>query len=186
MPVPSRSDARRNRTAILQAADEVLTHGTEPIPLPQIARRAGVGQATLYRHFSDRRTLAVAVMREQFAALTELVDNQGDDPGAFRRTLHVVLSSQARMRPLVTLLTELPLREQIRHAERLLNTLSRALLQAQDAGLARPDVRIGDLLTMFAMVEAAVDVAAALPDPGQREAAVTRVVGVLVDGVCTP
>jgi len=73
MPTPRRSDARRNRAAILRVAGEALTSGTEPTPLPEIARRAGVGQATVYRHFSDRRTLAVEVMRTQVEGLDCLI-----------------------------------------------------------------------------------------------------------------
>jgi AcrR family transcriptional regulator len=181
VPTPRRSDARRNRTAILRAADEVLTRGDEPPPLPEIARLAGVGPATVYRHFSDRRTLAVAVMREQLAALQGLVDAYADDPAGFREVLRVVLTSQATMRPLVALLNGLPVRERRRNAGRLVDALREPLRRAQAAGLVRPELEAGDLVTVFAMVEAAVAQVGESPD---REEALARAIGVLVDGVC--
>lgn len=184
MSSPGRSDARRNRTAILRAADEALTRGDEPLSLSEIARLAGVGQATVYRHFADRGALAVAVMREQIAGLTRLVEDQQNDPAGFRQALRVVLSKQARMRPLVALLTQLPPQEQKQLAEQLLDTLRLALRGAREAGLVRSDLRTGDLLRLLAMVEAAIRAAAEIPDPQQREAAIARAVDVLVDGVC--
>jgi AcrR family transcriptional regulator len=182
---PTRSDARRNRTAILRAADRVLTRGTEPTPLPEIARLAGVGPATVYRHFNDRRTLAVAVMRGQVAALTDLVTRLEDDPRGFRCALQIVLSSQAAMRPLVALLTELPEGDQRRQAERLAEVLRPALERAQAAGLARPGATTTDLLMLFPMVEAAVQSAAILEDEDRRDATIARAINVLVDGMCT-
>jgi AcrR family transcriptional regulator len=183
---PARSDARRNRTAILLAADAAFTQGEAPLPLPEIARRAGVGRATVYRHFSDRRALAMAVMRRQLAALTCLVEEHADDPAAFRLVLTTVLSAQAAMRPLVALLSELPPREQQRNATRLVGALRGSLARAQAAGHARPDLEPADLATVFAMLEAALAVVpdADPRDPERRDAAVQRAISVLVDGVC--
>jgi AcrR family transcriptional regulator len=57
-----RRDAQRNRTAILQAACELMSGEQDRVGMPEIARRAGIGQATLYRHFPDRMALATAVI----------------------------------------------------------------------------------------------------------------------------
>ncbi|WP_217165422.1 TetR/AcrR family transcriptional regulator [Streptomyces sp. AC512_CC834] len=65
-----RSDARENRARIVAAARAVLD-GNPSAPLQSIARAAGVGQGTLYRHFPDREALLVAVHREDVAALTD-------------------------------------------------------------------------------------------------------------------
>lgn len=185
MATPRRSDARRNRGAILRVAGEALVTGTTAPPLPEIARRAGVAQATVYRHFSDRGTLAVAVMREQVAALAEVVEQQAGDPAAFRDLLRCVLTSQAQMRPLVSLLRELPARERRRHASRLIASLRVPFRRAQAAGLVRPDLEPGDLVLVLAMLESAVATATAL-DPAGRDDAVARVVATIVDGVCPP
>ena len=60
---PQRKDAARNREAILDAARELMARSAD-FPLYEVARRAGVGQATLYRHFPDRATLAATIARE--------------------------------------------------------------------------------------------------------------------------
>lgn len=62
-----RRDARRNRELLVQAAHEVFTEQGLEAPLDVIARRAGVGNATLYRHFPTRAGLVDAVFREPLA-----------------------------------------------------------------------------------------------------------------------
>jgi AcrR family transcriptional regulator len=65
---PLRADARRNYNALLAAADELFTSHGPDVSLDEIARRAGVGNATLYRHFPDRRDLLVAVCVGEYSA----------------------------------------------------------------------------------------------------------------------
>ena len=64
-----RADARRNRDALIAAAREVFTELGPDAPLDEIARRAGIGNATMYRHFPARRDLHVAVYADEVAAL---------------------------------------------------------------------------------------------------------------------
>ncbi|WP_118082836.1 TetR/AcrR family transcriptional regulator [Streptomyces sp. CC0208] len=59
-----RRDARRNRELLVEAAHEVFTEQGLEAPLDVIARRAGVGNATLYRHFPSRAALVDAVFRD--------------------------------------------------------------------------------------------------------------------------
>ncbi|MFI5626551.1 TetR family transcriptional regulator [Nocardioides sp. NPDC051685] len=61
---PTRSDAVRNRDLLVAAAREVLAEQGLDAPMSAVAKRAGVGQGTLYRHFPDRFTLATAVLEE--------------------------------------------------------------------------------------------------------------------------
>ncbi|MFE6511780.1 TetR family transcriptional regulator [Nocardioides sp. NPDC057767] len=61
---PIRSDAVRNRDLLISAAREVLAEQGLDAPMSAVAKRAGVGQGTLYRHFPDRATLATAVLEE--------------------------------------------------------------------------------------------------------------------------
>ncbi|MDA5146287.1 helix-turn-helix domain containing protein [Streptomyces sp. AD681] len=65
-----RSDARENRARILTAARAVLA-GDPSAPLQSVARAAGVGQGTMYRHFPGREALLVAVHQEELNALTD-------------------------------------------------------------------------------------------------------------------
>ena len=67
---PVRADARRNRDAILTAARTVFEHD-ETLRFDDFAARAGVGVATLYRHFPTREALAAAVYEGEVAALCE-------------------------------------------------------------------------------------------------------------------
>lgn len=69
---PRRADARRNYELVLAAAKEVFEELGVGAPLDEIARRAGVGNATMYRHFPSRRDMVIAVYAEEVAGLGEL------------------------------------------------------------------------------------------------------------------
>jgi AcrR family transcriptional regulator len=69
-----RSDARRNRDAILKAALEALTESPDS-SLNAIAKRAGVANATLYRHFPTREDLVLATYRHEVQRLVEAADS---------------------------------------------------------------------------------------------------------------
>ena len=73
-----RSDARRNRDAIVAAALEALTESPDA-SLNAIAKRAGVGNATLYRHFQTREDLVLAVYRHEVYRLVESADQLLED-----------------------------------------------------------------------------------------------------------
>src|SRR6516162_4774667 len=84
-PRPMRADAQRNYARLLDAASAAfLEHGADDVSLEEIARRAGVGIGTLYRHFPTRQALLEAVYRDQVDALgaraAELA--QSDSPAA--------------------------------------------------------------------------------------------------------
>jgi AcrR family transcriptional regulator len=66
-----RADARRNREALLAAARDVFTERGLDAPLDDVAKRAGIGNATMYRHFPTRQDLIVAVYADEVAALCE-------------------------------------------------------------------------------------------------------------------
>jgi AcrR family transcriptional regulator len=57
---PRRSDAEQNRAKILIAAREAFADATGDVSMAEVSRRAGVGMATLYRNFGDRRELLEA------------------------------------------------------------------------------------------------------------------------------
>src|ERR1700691_553126 len=90
---PMRSDARRNRERLLTAATAAFAETGADAPLEDIARRAGVGIGTLYRHFPTRLALQEGVFRNQVDAVCargrELVCDPA--PGdAFAAWLHVL------------------------------------------------------------------------------------------------
>jgi len=78
-----RSDAARNRAAVLTAATELFAaHDAATVSMDAIAERAGVGKPTLYRHFGDRAGLAHAVFEERERAFQQAVI---DGLGSFSR-----------------------------------------------------------------------------------------------------
>lgn len=79
-PGALRADARENRERILRAAREAYAVDGLDVPMTTIARRAGVGAATLYRHFPSRVDLITAVFAEQFAQCVAAFDEAFEDP----------------------------------------------------------------------------------------------------------
>lgn len=79
---PTRADARRNYDRLVDAAREVYAEQGVDAPLDVIARRAGLGNATLYRHFANRESLLEAVYRAPFEALSRRAEQLAADPTA--------------------------------------------------------------------------------------------------------
>ncbi|CAL9557024.1 hypothetical protein SUDANB6_04584 [Streptomyces sp. enrichment culture] len=71
---PMRADARRNRERLLEAAAEAFAEHGEGASLDDIAKRAGVGSGTLYRHFPTRRALLEAVYLDRIEAIAARAD----------------------------------------------------------------------------------------------------------------
>lgn len=77
-----RADGRRNRERVIAVAAELIARDGAQASLEEIARQAGVGSATLHRHFPTRGTLLEAVFRDGVAQLAARGQAQpGDDPG---------------------------------------------------------------------------------------------------------
>ncbi|GAA1821941.1 TetR/AcrR family transcriptional regulator [Luedemannella flava] len=164
MPHPRRSDALRNREAILNAAREVLAQPRTPISLERVARVARVGQATVYRHFPDRRALVLAVVSDQIAAFARLAASRADEAAAFRSLLDTVLQAQLAMRPLVHTLRGLPPDQQRRHIDQVVALLAAPLSRAPAAGHVRADLGPADLTLVLTMAEAVIDTTADNPN----------------------
>jgi AcrR family transcriptional regulator len=85
-----RADAARNRERVLEAAKSVFSAGGSEASLEAVAKRAGVGIGTLYRHFPTREALFEAVYRREVEQLSELAEHLKDEPvpvDALRRWL---------------------------------------------------------------------------------------------------
>ncbi|GAB3148365.1 TetR/AcrR family transcriptional regulator [Amycolatopsis stemonae] len=173
--MPRRVDARRNREAILRAADEAFSEKAD-VALDEVARRAGLGRATVYRHFPDRTALALAVATHHLNALKHLV--RGKE--SFRELLRMVLAMQARRRPLVRLFRELPERSQRQYTQALVSLLRPAFEKAQREGSVRADLEPADLGLLFEMHEAALLSGLAPREPAESA---ERLVRVFLDGL---
>ncbi len=187
-PTARRQDAQRNRAAIVRAAAEVLAAsepaagggsagGGSAVPMPEIARRAGVGLATLYRHFPDRSALATAVIAHHLQRLEACAASEACRPAMFRELLRGVLHTQVEMRSLAL---RLDAGARDKFQKRLLAACGEPLRRAQRQGYVRGDVTPADLLLLFAMVRG---VAEATGDPAEARAAADRSIDLLLDGV---
>lgn len=100
---PLRADAQRNRELLLAAAREVFGERGTDAPLDEVARRAGLGNATMYRHFPDRRELLIAVYADEVTALCAhgeaLLGHQSPEDGLFA-WLHAFIAHVAAKRDL--------------------------------------------------------------------------------------
>jgi AcrR family transcriptional regulator len=178
---PRRKDAQRNRDAILVAARELFAESAD-VPMYEVARRAGVGQATLYRNFPDRRDLAAALLDEKLARTEQLAREHADDPDAFFVLLRHAAESSAYTQALSELVREdvcLGSKlEECRH--RLEELMKGPLCTAKAAGSLRRDLTIDDVFIVLSMVRGAV---AKAEGPAARAAAASRSLALVLDGV---
>ncbi len=155
-----RADARRNRQRVLDAAAAVFAaHGAD-VPVDVIAREAGVGPGTLYRHFPNKEALFEAVILERFAQLTvearALLD--APDPGqAFLAFVERIVVQATDRHDLVDALTRAGFDIQSVKSQagtELRDTIDRLLQRAQASGAVRSDVTIDELLTLIGGIAA--------------------------------
>jgi AcrR family transcriptional regulator len=155
-----RADAERNRTAILTAAQEVFAEHGLKAPLEEIAARAGVGIATLYRRFPDRQQLVAAALTGK---LTQYAEAAGQalavvDPWAgFASFAEQVCEMQADDRGLSDLLCmTLPAGEHVEQLRRQANDQVVELIdRAKAAGELRADF-VGEDLLLLLIASAAI------------------------------
>jgi AcrR family transcriptional regulator len=106
-----RSDAKRNRERLLDAARELVAEVGDKVALDEVARRAGVGNATLYRHFPSRAELLAAVYANEVATLcgygTQLLDASSPIEALFA-WLDAFVVHVATKRPLALAATDVP------------------------------------------------------------------------------
>ncbi|MBD0673520.1 TetR/AcrR family transcriptional regulator [Streptomyces sp. CBMA156] len=154
-PAPGqRADARNNRARLLRAAREAYTLNGTDVPSSAIARRAGVGAATLYRHFPTRDSLIAAAFSEQLGQCVAALDEalQDDDPWRGLRTvLTKVCLMQAQDRGFsAAFLSRFPDAPDVRR-ERARAEASLALLvqRAKDTGQLRSDFDVSDVTLLL-------------------------------------
>jgi AcrR family transcriptional regulator len=182
--IPRRKDAQRNREAIMVAARELFAESGD-VPMCEIARRAGVGQGTLYRNFPDRRDLAAAFLDEEMANTERLAAEHADDPDAFFVLLRDVVETIARFHGIGELAREDACVGSAleRRRRRLAELLKGPLRQAKAAGTLRRDLTIEDVFLIVLMVRGAVDEA---DGAAARAAAASRALTLVLDGVSAP
>ncbi|MFE1360700.1 TetR/AcrR family transcriptional regulator [Streptomyces harbinensis] len=159
MPAQQRADARRNHALILAVAEaEVAAHGADT-SLEQVARAAGVGSATVRRHFPSRRALLDAVFQERVEALCERARVLADAPdsrAALLAWLSDLTAYAASARGMAATLTY-----EEAHVSRCTTKLSDAadplLRRAAGDGAVSPGLTIVDLLTLVTGIALATE-----------------------------
>jgi AcrR family transcriptional regulator len=178
---PLRKDAQRNRDAILAAARELFAEDGE-VPMYEVARLAGVGQATLYRNFPDRRNLAAALLADHMAELEQLAVEHADDPDAFFVLLRNILETMPRFHAIGQLAREDAClgSELNRHRQRMTELMKGPLRVAKAAGTVRRDMTIDDVFLVLSMLKGAVERA---DGPAARTQAAGRALALVQDGL---
>jgi AcrR family transcriptional regulator len=179
--ISTRSDARRNREAILAAAREMFAESGD-VAMYEVARRASVGQATLYRNFPDRDALVAALAIESIEELERLGAEHAGEPDAFFVMLRAMVDSAARFHGLAECAQQSPdVASKLEPLQQRLTCLiKRPLRDAKAAGLIRRDLSINDVMLLFAMVEGALS---REPDAAGRAIAASRALALALNGL---
>jgi AcrR family transcriptional regulator len=152
-----RADAARNRARILDAAQDAFIEYGADVPLDEIARRAGVGNATVYRHFPDRRTLVhgvlLAVMERAISVAEQAYAEEIDPFEALSRLVHDSVNWKiGALCPMLSEWTDLGESEIFATRERLKGAVQRILDAARAAGTLRTDVGSDDVMMAVAQL----------------------------------
>ncbi|GAA2706321.1 TetR/AcrR family transcriptional regulator [Actinoplanes palleronii] len=172
---PRRADARRNYEQIVAAAQAEIARSGADASLEEIARRAGVGSATLHRHFPSRYALLQAVFHdrvEEFCAQARLLAGQGEPGRALVDWLIAVAVFGATTRGLASSLLAGATAPVDSSCEVMLLAAGGDLVAAaQTAGTVRADLTAIDLLTLVNAVSLATESG---PDPAGEAARLLR------------
>lgn len=177
MPEKLRTDARRNRDTIVATARAVFGEQGLDAALDEIAKRAGVGSATLYRRFPTRRALVAAVFADRMISYAEAVEEALANPDpwlGFRDYVLFVCRLQATDRGLADLLVmSVPGEAELeRTRDRAYRGFVELVDRAGAAGALRPDFTPDDLvLVLMANAGVVHRTAATAPDAWERFAA---------------
>jgi len=187
-PATMRADARRNRQLLIAAALAAFTeHGADDASLDEIARRAGVGIGTLYRHFPNRQALLEAVYRDQVEDLCAAARDRAaaaTPAQALENWLRDLMAFAATKRNLTSSIMSVPEGKRSEVATSCSTMVREAadglLARAQRSGEIRPDVDATDLLRL----SHALAVASELPSTHADQP--ERLLKVLLDGLRAP
>ncbi len=147
-----RADAVRNRARVLAAAEEVFDRAGPGASTAEIARTAGVGIGTVFRHFPTKRDLLAAIMKDRRERLTVAAEVliKGDDPKAFYVFFADLVANAAGRKSVVDALVEegvdLSVDKPIGALQGMIEPL---LLRAQEAGTVRSDVAVPEVMALL-------------------------------------
>lgn len=171
---PLRADAARNRARLLDAATEVFTTRGIGVPTEEIARAAGVGVGTLFRHFPTKEALLEAVMvrrLETITARTAELAAEAEPAEAFFACFRLIVEHSAGKQEFTRALAEagVDVHASLRGStEQMRSQLTDLLAAAQRAGAVRPEVGLPELIALLVGVGTATEQLAADPEARER------------------
>ncbi len=176
---PQRADAQRNREKVITAAREAFAEGGAATSLEEIARRAGVGIGTLYRHFPSRQALLEAVYMGEVEALCRSADDFADLApwDALVAWLHRFVSYMATKQALAQDLLNYVERDAalFQSSRAALYAAGEPLLErAQKADAVRPDIDLPEVIQMVGGISKI-----ATSEPGQ----IDHILDIALDGL---
>ena len=162
---PMRADARRNRERILTAARALFASDAPEVQMDDIARRAGVGVGTVYRHFPDKEALMGELVRERFRYFNErlaeaVADVRADPFKAFADALRANAASvaeDAATRRAFMSGGERVFAHAAGEMEQFMQLSSVLVERAKSAGELTSDFEAGDIPMLMCGVCAAID-----------------------------
>ncbi len=142
-----------NRDRILDAARVLFSAEGLDVPMREVARRAEVGPATLYRHFPTKQTLVAEAFADQLSACRTIVDQGCADPDPWRGLCLVIeriCELHARDRGLTeAFLSTLPGAPDVAGRQYTVKAVAALARRAKDAGHLRPDFVLDDLILIL-------------------------------------
>lgn len=161
-PRPMRKDAELNRQRLLDAASELFAQRGLKVTLHDIARRAGVGVGTAYRHFDNKQQVIDAVFDQRLDTVATLLREALDDPdpwNGFTTYVEKILDVQQRDRGLTEIINNPELgQERISAAQETITPLLEALVQrAKQQGTLRPEFDVSDLVLLQYALDALIE-----------------------------
>jgi len=178
---PLRADAQRNHERIIAAAYATFAEAGLDAPIEEVARRAGVGPATVYRRFPNKQALVRAIVEARLAELEPLIAGAVRDEDPWRGLLtaiEAVLDIQARNMAFLRVLAEAGALPHLKGelGERVFAPLYDLFARAQAAGRIRADLEPTEIHVLIRMVAAT----------GDDARGIRRYLALLADALQTP
>ena len=159
---PRRKDAQANRQRLLQAASDLFAERGLRVTLHDIARRAGVGVGTAYRHFDNKQQVIDALFDQRLDTVAKLLREALDDPDpwhGFTTYLDAILNVQQHDRGLTEIINNPELGEDRVNAAR--ETITPLLQQLVDRaklhGTLRPEFDVSDIVFLQYALDALIE-----------------------------
>jgi AcrR family transcriptional regulator len=161
-PAPTlRADAARNRRSVIETARRQVAAGDLTLPMNTIAREAGVGVGTVYRHFPTRQALLETVAAGAFQALVEEAQKAAAEPdpehaleGLLRFAVRLLATDRGFAALLACPTFECP--ETLQMGTALGESITQVLDRARQAGLIRADISADDLRRLMSGLDQAL------------------------------